>query len=177
MDKSILRWQLAGFLFTSVLGTLLHFVFQWSGQLAAVAMVSPVNESIWEHMKLIYFPMLLFAWLQSRWMLAKFSGFWCYKLRGILIGMLLIPILYYTYTGMFGTSAEWFNILTFFLAAGAAYLWEARQLTQSTDCGLSQPVALLLIAGIGIAFVALTFFPPQIPLFQDPVTGTYGFQG
>lgn len=177
MEKSIFRWQLAGFLFTSVLGALLHFVFQWSGQLAITAMFSPVNESIWEHMKLMYFPMLLFAWLQSRGMDTKSSRFWCYKLGGILIGTLLIPIFYYTYTGILGTSAEWFNILIFFLAAGAAYLWETRQMTRGADCGLSSELSLAIIGGIGVAFVALTFFPPHIPLFQDPVTGTYGFQG
>jgi len=28
-----------------------------------------------------------------------------------------------------------------------------------------------------ILFAVVTFLPPRIPLFQDPMTGTYGFQG
>ena len=35
------------------------------------------------------------------------------------------------------------------------------------------PGLILLIGGV---FTALTFYPPHIPLFEDPVTGTYGFQ-
>jgi Family of unknown function (DUF6512) len=36
-----------------VAGTLLHFVYGWSGQNALAGLVSPVNESVWEHTKLL----------------------------------------------------------------------------------------------------------------------------
>ena len=174
MKKSVILWQLVGFLFTSVLGSLLHFVFDWSRQSTIVALFAPVNESTWEHMKLMFFPMFLFALAENRRIGAEFSTFWCVKLKGILIGLLLIPVIYYTYTGILGTSAEWFNILSFFLAAGAAYLWETRQLTQGAPCSLSPALSLVLIFGIGILFMVLTFYPPHIPLFRDSPTGTYG---
>ena len=40
-----------------VLGTLAHFVYDWSGQNSFIGLLTPVNESTWEHMKLLFFPM------------------------------------------------------------------------------------------------------------------------
>ena len=61
MKKSISYRQMMGFLFTSVLGTFLHFLFDLTGGSLPAALVSAVNESIWEHMKLLFYPMVLFA--------------------------------------------------------------------------------------------------------------------
>lgn len=48
-----------------MLGTFLHFLFDLRGQSVIAALFLAVNESIWEHMKLMYYPMLLFAWLEG----------------------------------------------------------------------------------------------------------------
>lgn len=61
MKPSIPRWQLVGFLFTGILGTFLHFLFDITGQAMVAGLFSAVNESIWEHMKLLFYPMLLFV--------------------------------------------------------------------------------------------------------------------
>lgn len=53
MKKSIPYWQAAGFIFTAILGTLLHFLFDWTNGSVIAALFSAVNESIWEHMKLL----------------------------------------------------------------------------------------------------------------------------
>ena len=98
MNQSISYWQVAGFLFTSIFGTFLHFLFDLSGQSMIAALFSAVNESIWEHMKLIYYPMFLFALIENRFGRKKYKHFWCIKLMGILLGLLLIPVIYYTYT-------------------------------------------------------------------------------
>lgn len=174
MRNSISGWQTAGFLFTSVAGTLLHFLYDWSGQSLIAGLFSAVNESIWEHMKLIYFPMLAFAIIESRYV--KDSRFWCIKLAGVSLALTLIPVLYYTYTGALGISADWFNIAIFFLAAGAAFYLEARLFRSDFRCPVSSRTAVVLIGLIGFLFVALTFYPPQIPLFADPQTGNYGLQ-
>ena len=61
MGKRLFYWELAGALFTAAMGTLLHFVYDWSGGWGAAAAFSAVNESTWEHMKLLFFPMFLFS--------------------------------------------------------------------------------------------------------------------
>ena len=52
MQKRLLRWELIGFAFTGAVGTLLHFVYEWTGGDPLIAAFCAVNESTWEHMKL-----------------------------------------------------------------------------------------------------------------------------
>lgn len=174
MKHSVTGWQVAGFLVTSVVGTLLHFLYDWSGESRIAGLFSAVNESIWEHMKLVYFPMFLFALVQRR--SAEDRRFWCIKLAGILTALLLIPTLYYTYTGALGVFADWFNITIFFLAAGAAYYLESKLFQSSVSCTVPSGIALGLLLLIGLLFVLFTFCTPEIPLFADPRTGRYGIR-
>lgn len=177
MKKSIPYWQVVGFIFTAVVGTLLHFLFDWTGGNVAAALFSAVNESIWEHMKLIFYPMLVFALVEYSVWGKDCPAFWCIKLIGILAGLALIPVVYYTYTGILGVSADWFNITIFFIAAGVSYLLESRLFQNPQVCPLSSKYAVLLLCLISLTFTVLTFLPPHIPFFRDPITGTYGFRG
>lgn len=176
MGTSVGLWQAGGFVFTGILGTLLHFLFDWSGKKAVVGVFAAVNESIWEHMKLLYYPLLLFAVAEYWFWGWEVAQFWCVKLAGLLFGLALIPVLYYTYTGALGVEADWFNITIFFLAAAAVYWLETRLFALTPACQLQPGLCLGTIGLIGAAFVLLTFAPPRWPLFADPVTGAYGYQ-
>ncbi len=173
MKRSIPFWQMAGFVFTGILGTFLHFLFDLTGGSPAAALVSAVNESIWEHMKLLFYPMAIFAIAEYFFWGKDHPGFWCAQLLGILLGLAIIPVTYYTYTGILGVSADWFNITIFFLAAAAAYRLQTRHLTH--QCSLPPAAAIAILCALTITFTALTFCPPHVPLFRDPLTGTYGF--
>lgn len=176
MKKHIPYWQIGGFLFTGVAGTLLHFLFDRTGGTIIAALFSAVNESIWEHLKLLFYPLVAFAVIAYFFWGKDIASFWCVKLIGILTGLALIPIVYYTYTGLLGVNADWFNITIFFLAAAVIYWVETKLFQQGYTCPLGATAAILLIVLISIIFTFLTFFPPRIPFFRDPVTGTYGFQ-
>lgn len=175
MKKSVPSWQIAGFLFAAIGGTLLHFLFDWSGGSGIVGLFSAVNESIWEHMKLLYYPQLIFAFVEySRWG-KDTKCFWQIKLLGVIVGMVLIPVLYYTYTGALGVSADWFNIAIFFITAGVSFWLETKLFEKEYTCLIPSETAFTLLCMIGIVFTAMTFAPLRIPLFEDPLTGTYGF--
>lgn len=49
-----LKTNLFRFIFISVLGVLLHFTYEWAGDNAVVGLFSAVNESTWEHLKLLF---------------------------------------------------------------------------------------------------------------------------
>ncbi|MBO5872966.1 MAG: hypothetical protein J6Q56_02030 [Clostridia bacterium] len=174
MRNSSRLWQLAGFIFTSVFGTLLHFAYDWSGGSLFFAPFSAVNESIFEHMKLLFFPMFVFSFIQNNFSKEKPKNFWCVKLKGSFVGFTLIPLLYYTYTGILGTSADWFNITIFFIASAAAYITEAKKLNHTKPCIISETASFIILCIIGLSFIILTFCPPHIPLFQDPQSLTFG---
>lgn len=173
MKRNISLWQFVGFSVTSLLGTLLHFLYEWSRESILAAPFSGVNESTWEHMKLLYFPLFAFAIIQS-FFFKEYDNFWCVKLRGILLGLILIPVIFYTYNGIFGKSPDWVNIGIFFVTAAVTFIIEARMFKkENTTCNPSKP-AFVTICLIGILFIIFTFFPPRLPIFEDPVEGGYG---
>ena len=175
MKKSLYTWQLSGFIFTGIMGGLLHFLFAWTGQSIIAAPFSAVNESIWEHMKLIFFPMFIFDFAEGYCLSKKYESFWCIKLTGIALGLVLIPVLYYTINGIFGMTPDWVNIAIFFVTVASVYLMETRLLNQNSINCKSPGMALAILWLIALAFAVLTFIPPHIPLFEDTITKTYGY--
>ena len=176
MKLSIPLLQFIGFLFTSVGGVLLHFLYDWTDKSLLAAPFSAVNESTWEHMKLLFFPMFIYSLIENRF-LGEREDYWCVKLVGILSGLVLIPVLFYTGRGIFGEWPDWVNILIFFLSVAAAYGLEARLFSLPSGQTLACPVpwlAFTIIGLIALAFVHFTFFPPKLPLFQNPLDGVFG---
>ncbi|MBR6739016.1 MAG: hypothetical protein IKL99_05035 [Oscillospiraceae bacterium] len=175
MKKTIRRAHLAAFLFTAVMGTLLHFAYDAFPDFPLTAVVSSVNESVWEHMKLFYFPMLAAALVQRLFPFMQRQDFWCIKLLGIITGLFLIPALYYTYTGALGIHLTWIDISIFYVAAGAAYLLETHLLMQEPRraCRFAR-IAMLFTVSLAFVFLFFTYFPPHLPIFRDPVTLTCG---
>ena len=173
MKRSIGLWQLWGFAVTSLGGTILHFLYDWLGKAVWVAPFSGVNESTWEHMKLLFWPMLLFAVVESLFFRER-ADFWCVKARGIFLGLCLIPVLFYTYNGVIGRSPDWINIAIFFIAAALAYLYEAWLFRKGTARCHSPKWAIAALLVTAALFVIFTFATPELGVFRDPLTGTYG---
>lgn len=173
MKRSIGLWQLMGFAVTSLCGTLLHFLYEWLGEAAWIAPFSGVNESTWEHMKLLFWPMFLFA-VAERFFFRDREDFWCVKLRGALLGLTLIPVIFYTYNGVIGKSPDWINIVIFFVSAAVAYAYETRKFHDADLPCRSSKWALGALVVIALLFVVFTFVTPRIGIFRDPLTGAFG---
>ena len=173
MKRSFSLSEFVGFAVTSMGGTLLHYLYDFSNQSIWATPFSGVNESTWEHMKLLFFPLFGFALIQ-RFFFRESDSFWCLKLRGTLLGLALIPILFYTYNGAIGKSPDWFNIAIFFISAAIVFIWETRAYFRDTIYCKSSVGSFLLLCLIGVLFVLFTFYPPELPLFQDPITKGYG---
>jgi hypothetical protein len=175
MKRSIGLWQLIGFAVTSLTGTLLHFLYDWLGEAVWVAPFSAVNESTFEHMKLLFWPLFIFAIIQSFFFRDR-ENFWCIKLRGTLFGLILIPVLFYTYNGVIGKSPDWINIAIFFISAAALFIYETVLFNKKNFTCLSSKLSFILLTVIAILFVTFTFRTPEIGLFEDPITKTFGIQ-
>ena len=173
MKRSIGLWQFFGFAFSVFGGTLLHFLYDLLGNAIWVAPFSAVNESTWEHMKLLFFPTFIYAIFESFFFREK-ENFLCIKKRGILLGIFLIPIIFYTYNGVIGKSPDWVNITIFFVCAAIEYVYETRLFQKGTPCCKKDRGSIILLCVVAILFVLFTFVTPEINIFKDPISGTYG---
>ena len=172
MKKSTTTWQLCGIVTTFFLGTLFHFLYEWSNQSVLVAPFCAVNESTWEHMKLLFFPSFAFALVQNFFFKDQ-RNFWCVKLKGVLIGLALIPVIFYTYNGVVTSSPDWLNVVIFFVAVATEYLYEIKLFPKETPCKLPK-LAFAILCAIALLFVLFTFVTPKINIFLDPQSGNFG---
>ena len=175
MKRELRRWELIGFAVTGLFGTLLHFVYEWTGGSRVAAAFSAVNESTWEHMKLLFIPFLVFTVVEFIVFSEAFRNFFAVKAASILLGLIAIPALFYTLTGIFGKLPDWVNITIFFLADALLYFVSYRMLTDGRLRGGAMQLAGFVVLWLLLfAFVWGTYRPPHLPLFLDPVSGCYG---
>ena len=151
--------------YTVLLGSLLHFVYGWSGGSVLAAGFSAVNESTWEHMKLLFFPMLLFGlWhLKGVTDACRISAFHA----GLLMGTLLIPVLFYAYTSVLGRNFLVLDIALFYICVIAAFLIY-RGLSGSCRLEKYSHVTSMAVFLLLICFLLFTYFPPGFSIFKDP---------
>ena len=124
MARRLFFWEAVGFLWTAAVGTLLHFAYDWSGGSLVAAAFSAVNESTWEHMKLLFVPLVLFTVVQVVVLGRMYPDLLAVRAVTTLLGLALIPVLFYTYNGVFGKSPDWVNIGIFYVCAAAVFLYE-----------------------------------------------------
>jgi len=173
MDKNkIKNYQIFSVIFTFILGTLLHFIFKWSGENAFVASFSAINESVWEHLKLLYFPMLLTLIIGYFYIGKNVPNFLCSKVIGIVISMLFTTIFFYTYSGILGTNIAIIDISSFFAATILGEYVAYKLMNNMSKC--NNKVTIFILIFIGICFVTFTYFVPELGIFKDPLTGQYG---
>ncbi|MGI5959398.1 MAG: DUF6512 family protein [Massiliimalia sp.] len=171
-------WKLEtlGLIFTAIVGTLLHFVYDWSGQKIWVALFSPVNESTWEHLKLLATPFLIWTLVEFFLSKSPLPNLAFSKLIGLLVGMGVIITVFYTYSGILGKNLMFMDIAIFFLGVAAAY-WVSFQMLQKSILSTRPAVTRWGVIGILILivlFVWFTFTPSHIGLFVDPITAGFG---
>lgn len=170
--KKLKYAELIGIVFTIIVGCLLHFAFEWSGNNQFVALFSAVNESTWEHLKLLFFPYLIYAILEYIYIGKEYPNFVTAKCIGVICGLVLIPILFYAYTYILGTNYFILDISIFIIAVIVSYI-VSYNILLNTDFKLNIICALILIF-ITIAFFIFTFNPPMCFIFLDPITNSYG---
>ena len=174
MSRKLFIYEVSGFIFVGVFGTLNHFLFDFFNSSAFVGLFCPVNESVWEHLKLLYFPYLL--WCAVEYLaLKKPKNFFFSKLIGALCGMAFIVIFFYTYAGITGNESTFANILSFFAGAAISFIVSYELMRNKKDSTRpNENFSISMLIFISSLFFIFTFSPPLIPLFEDPQTFTYG---
>jgi hypothetical protein len=111
MDKKQNKTEFVCWLIACGLGTFLHFVYEWSGKNLLVGLFCPVNESTWEHLKLVFYPILVVSIPEYFFLCRQYDRFLCTKFLSALLGMGLTVVLFYTYVGVYGENVDVVNII------------------------------------------------------------------
>ncbi len=172
--RKILIWEMLGILFTFMVGALLHFTFELSGFWKPMALISGVNESVWEHLKIGFWPAFVWATIEFFIFGKKVKNFFFAKGISYLVLPVTIVALFYGYTIIFNIESLAIDIVIFFIAIAAAQIVSYRlMLIRERKISINVLGAVIIIINI-ILFSLLSYFPPKCPIFKDPVTGGYG---
>ena len=149
-----------------IAGTLLHIVYGWSGQNALVGLLSPVNESVWEHTKLLVFPVVAVGTVEAVLLHEVRRVAWATLVEAIL-GALAIVAIFYTYTGALGTGPIlWADITSFILVVAGGQWLNLRVLLSSQIPVPPAVVSLLGLLALLVLYAVWTVSPPDLPVFQ-----------
>ena len=168
----ILIFEIVSTIFIMILGTLLHFTYEWSNNNVLVGTFSAINESTWEHLKLIFFPMLITLVIGYIYIGKNIPNYFCAKVLGIIVAILFTIIFFYTYTGIIGTNFAIIDISSFFIAAVLGQYAAYQKIQSKTSC--NNLIAIIILLVLYLCFLIFTFFPPHIALFRDHITGIFG---
>ena len=172
----IKTWQIITAIICIILGILLHFTYELSGKNMVIGLFSAVNESTWEHLKLLFFPMGLMAIIGSFVIKRKTYNYWFAQAVGILSAMIFTVVFFYTYTGIIGTNFAIVNIAIFIVAVCIG-TYISYRLMISPRIYEVEGVSIFFLVILLLLFILYTFCPPQIQLFKDPNDSSFGIKG
>lgn len=165
--KHLKLYTIIGIFFVLITGSLAHFLYDWSKNNHIVGFFTPINESIWEHMKLLFFPMSIYSLIMIFKFRKKFLYITSALCFGILIGTFLIPFIYYTYTSILGKNFFFLDISTFIISTVLAF-YLSYKLTLSNKLKSYTSFLYILMCTLFICFLIFTYYPPNAIIFQNP---------
>ncbi len=157
------------FIIVGILGTLSHFVYEWSGNSFTLGLFFPVNESTWEHLKLLFYPTVIYTAAEYFICKPENKSYIPASLLSLLCGMAAIVVLFYTYSGVLGKNLDFLNIAIFFI--GIAVMLALKQLLLKRNFlkdDFLRAVSLFGVVFIGILFAVWSYSPPSLGIFLPP---------
>lgn len=168
--------EIIGFIFIILIGSLSHFVYEWSNHNKIVAIFTSVNESVWEHIKLALTPSFLWLIIEIPF-LYKNPNFIFAKLVGISSMIILIPLLYYGYKRVLKQEKLWLDILVFILSVFLGSVLTILVLVSNEVSFVVNYFSIVALIVIFICYLLFTLLPPNLFLFTDPKTKKTGIKG
>lgn len=167
---------IGGAAFSFALAALLHFLYDWTGGLRFAAIFAAVNESVWEHVKILLWPYLLWSFAVQYFLKPDVKRLVVARTAGAYTVALLTICVFYIYTGVLGRSVAWFDILSAALWLLVGEIVSLRILNARWSTDEYYLIALAAMVLLVVMLLCFTVSPPQLGLFADPTTGLYGLE-
>lgn len=179
LKKCSLKYILVSTVIIFIVGSMFHFIFDWFGKNIIIGLIAPVNESVWEHCKMVVLPIILW-WIIYYICIKKSNSinkqkWFTAMIISLLVSIITIPLLFYFYTESFGIESVIIDIFILFLAVLAGQSLACHYYRRSYRY-LNQYVSISISVVVVIIFMIFTVYTPKIPLFMDTSNQTYGIQ-
>lgn len=167
-------FEIIGVFIILLIGTVWHNLYPSTGDNFLVGMFAPVNESMWEHWKIGYWPILIYALIEYPFIKDYVNNFVFAKAMSILA----LDIVTFGGTALYeiiiGPSDFKVHIIMYILGIIAAQIVSYLIMTRTEQSPKLNLIGWIVLILHGLLLIAFTFNPPRYDYFKDPFTGTYG---
>jgi len=169
--NKLLLWELGCVFWICFAGSSLHFAFELSDYWTPLAVIAAVNESIWEHLKIYFWPGLVYTLVQYTYTRHLANNYWLGKVVALAFTPVVITILYHSYmawvkAGGYDTSVGAI-LMIMFLGVLVGQLCSWKILTSEPWQGVPKRYVAAGYTSLVFSFSLFTFFPPKLSLFEN----------
>lgn len=163
------KYNLIAFFVIGILGAISHFVYEWSGENQILGYFFAVNESTWEHLKLLFFPTVVFSFIEYIFVKKEVKNYVPSVVISLIVGILSIIVLFYSYKGFLGYGVDFINILIYYISV-IIMLIVKNKIIDSEKFESSSSSLFFLFLGflITLLFIFFTYNPPTLAVFKPP---------
>lgn len=169
--RRLFIFEIVGAVFTAVMATVLHFLYEWSGRELFTALFSAVNESVWEHMKIFSLPYVVWGFVELFCIRLPFRRFAAAKVIGLYVMLITMPTFFYTYSGIIGSNIAVIDIASGYAITALAFYVSYRLTAYAPRIDRYFTAAMVLFALYCVMIAFFTFAPPDLNIFKSPGSG------
>jgi hypothetical protein len=167
MNNKLKNLTIAGLIFGIIASFIFHFMYEFLNNNVIVGLFTPINESVWEHGKLLVFPFLFYSIFEYFFLKPNSAkNYFAIKFFIMIATTLLLPVLFYTYSGILGYNLLVVDILIAVVLVLLSYVLS--YIFINNDYNFKQAH---IINGLGATLILLffifTFYPPNISWFMQ----------
>ena len=165
-----LKKNLIAFFVIGAVGSLSHFVYEWTNKNYIIGLFFPVNESTWEHLKLLFFPGLVYFLIAYFMKKEKPKNYFPALAISLIWGMTLIVTLFYSISGVLGFNSDFINIIIYFISV-AATLCKRNKILASGKYSSNNAlvISLFYLTVMTLLLMLFSYNPPNLGIFENPI--------
>ncbi len=173
-SKTFRNFEICGAVFVSIAASVLHFLYEWSGEEVWASLFSAVNESVWEHIKIFSIPYVVWAFVELCCIRIPFKRFVSGKVLSLYFMLIAMPVFFYAYSGIIGTNIAIVDILSGFAITVLTFVLSYKMIVKAPFIEKYFVLSIFLMVIYYFMIGYFSYVPPKIDLFKDPVSGNYG---
>ena len=156
--------------------SLLHFLWKWTHEFLPAAIFASVNESVWEHVKILSWAFL--AWSAAEYYILRPAAkrLLIARTAGVLTVMTLTVCFFYIYSGILGRAVLWIDLVTAAMWLLAGEFVSIRVINSPARIDVYWLFSAAVMALVLVMLLCFTASAPHIGLFRDPASGLYGLE-
>lgn len=158
--------EIFGLVFSIIIGTIGHFLYDWSNRHPLFGFLFAKNESTWEHIKLGVTPIML--WTIIELLTSNLNCLFFAKFISIIVFMLLLLVFYYSYKYIFKKNNMFYDIALFYVCLGISFIVSIVIIKSISSNYLLSIIGFIGFSSIIYLYVKFNKKTPELIIFKEP---------